>query len=263
LQWLMAIDVVTALIAISLVFFFIPIPQPPASAPETARPSILGDLRTGFVYIWHWPALFLIMVMSTVLNFLISPAFSLLPIMVLRHFNGNALLLAWLNTMMGAGFVVGGLILSAWGGFKRQTYTAVLALALMAIGTLLIGMAPPGGYWMALAGIGIFGVFNTISNGSFMAIVQKVVAPEMQGRFISVLMSMSGAMTPLGLLIAGPVADRFGVQAWFLVGTAGILVMSFIMLMTPSMMRLEDHRPSPAVELPQADTPPPVIEGAS
>src|SRR4051794_23324228 len=42
LQWMMAIDVVTAIIAIGLVFFFIPIPQPPAGATDAARPSILG-----------------------------------------------------------------------------------------------------------------------------------------------------------------------------------------------------------------------------
>jgi DHA3 family macrolide efflux protein-like MFS transporter len=94
--------------------------------------------------------------------------------------------------------------------------------------------------------MGIFGVFNTISNGSFMAIMQAVVAPEMQGRFFTVLMSMAQAMTPLGLLIAGPLSDRFGVQLWYLVATASILVMSAVMLLTPAMMRLEDHRAQPS-----------------
>ncbi len=242
LQWMMAIDVVTALIAIGLVFFFIAIPQPPASATTEARPTIVRDLRTGFLYIWRWPALFVVMMMSAVLNFLISPAFALLPIMILQHFHGGALHLAWLNTMMGAGFVVGGLILGAWGGFKRQIYTAVLGLAAMSLGTLLIGIAPPEGYWVALLGMGIFGVFNTISNGSFLAIMQGAVAPEMQGRFFTVLMSISQAMTPLGLLIAGPVADRFGVQVWFLIATAGIVVMSLAMLLTPLMSQLEAPR---------------------
>ena len=64
-------------------------------------------------------------------------------------------------------------------------------------------------------------------------------------------------MTPIGLLIAGPVADRFGVQPWFLVATASILVMSAMMLLTPAMMRLEDYR------APQAEAASPAIEGAS
>jgi MFS transporter, DHA3 family, macrolide efflux protein len=241
LEGMVAIDVVTALIAIGMVFT-ITIPQPPASATQSARLSILGDLRTGFLYIWKWPALFWALLMSSVLNFLMSPAFALLPILVLRHFKGNALQLAMLSTTLGVGFVAGGLILSAWGGFKRRIYTAVWGLAATAVGTLLIGIAPAEGFWLAVVGLGIFGIFNTISNGSFFAIMQAVVAPEMQGRFFTVLMSISQGMTPIGLLIAGPVADRYGVQLWYLVATVSILVMSVVMLLSPAMMNLEDHQ---------------------
>ena len=85
------------------------------------------------------------MLMSSVLNFLMNPAFALLPILVLRHFRGDALQLATLNTALGIGFVAGGLILGAWGGFKRRIYTAVGGLAAMAIGSLLIGVAPADG----------------------------------------------------------------------------------------------------------------------
>ena len=245
LEWMMAIDVVTALVAMGLVFL-IHIPQPQRAAGEAAHPSIISDLRTGFLYIWRWPALFMALLMSAVLNFLMTPAFALLPILVLRHFKGNALHLAMLNTTLGVGFVVGGLILGAWGGFKRRIYTAVIGLAATAIGTLLIGIAPAEGYWLAVVGLGLFGIFNTISNGAFFAMMQAVVAPEMQGRFFTVLMSMSQAMTPVGLLIAGPVSDRFGVQLWYLVATVSILAMSAVMLLTPSMMTLEDHRPHAA-----------------
>ncbi|MCC6455690.1 MAG: MFS transporter [Caldilineaceae bacterium] len=251
LEGMMAIDVVTALIAIGMVFT-ITIPQPLASMTQTARPSILSDLRTGFLYIWNWPALFIALLMSSVINFLMSPAFALLPILVLRHFKGNALQLASLSTALGVGFVAGGLILSAWGGFKRRIYTAVLGLAATSVGTLLIGIAPAEGFWIAVVGLALFGIFNTISNGSFFAIMQAVVAPEMQGRFFTVLMSMSQGMTPLGLLIAGPVADRYGVQIWYLVSTVCILAMSTVVLLTPAMMNMEDHQ-APQVEVAPAE----------
>src|SRR5690606_23996596 len=175
-EGMMAIDVVTALIAVGLVFT-IHIPQPPVNA-QAAPASILSDLRTGFLYIWQWPALFTIMLMSSVLNFLMSPAFALLPILVTRYFDGNALQFATLNTMMGVGFVAAGVILSTWGGFRRRSHSALLGLAAMSMGTLLIGIAPADGYWMAVVGIAIFGMFSTICNGSFMAILQAVVAPE-------------------------------------------------------------------------------------
>lgn len=48
--------------------------------------------------------------------------------------------------------------------------------------------------------------------------MQAVVAPDMQGRVFSLINSVSTGMTPLGLAIAGPVADALGVNIWFIVG---------------------------------------------
>jgi len=241
LHGMMAIDVVTAVVAIGLVFI-IAIPQPSSSTPAHERLSILADLRTGLRYIWHWPGLFLALCLSSLLNFLLNPAFSLLPILVTNHFHGDALQFATLNTTLGLGFIVGGVLLGVWGGFKRRIYTTVAGVAGMSIGTLLIALAPADSYWMAVAGIAIFGILNPIANGPFMAIMQSVVAPEMQGRFFTVLNTMSQGMAPLGLLLAGPVADAFGVQIWFLIGSIGLLVIGGIFFFTPSLRSLEDHR---------------------
>lgn len=241
LHGMMAIDVVTALLAIGLVFI-ITIPQPPATTPAHARPSILADLWTGLRYIWQWPGLLLGLCLSALLNFLLNPAFSLLPILVTQHFHGDALQFATLNTTLGLGFITGGVLLSTWGGFKRRIYTAISGIAGMAIGTLLIALAPADRYWLAVAGIAIFGILNPIANGPFMAVIQAVVAPEMQGRFFTVMNTVSQGMAPLGLLMAGPVADTFGVQIWFLIGSIGLLVISALFFLIPSLRHLEDHR---------------------
>ena len=241
LPGMMAIDVVTALLAMALVFT-ITIPQPQAATTATKQLSVLADLSTGLRYIWQWPGLFLGMCLSSFLNFLLNPAFSLLPILVTNHFQGDALQFATLNTTLGLGFVAGGLLLGVWGGFKRRIYTAVSGIVGMAVGALLIAIAPADGYWVAVAGMAIFGILNPIANGPFMAIMQAVVAPEMQGRFFTVMNTMSAAMSPLGLLLAGPVADAFGVQIWFLIGAIGLLVIGGLFLLIPSLRNLEDHR---------------------
>jgi DHA3 family macrolide efflux protein-like MFS transporter len=49
-------------------------------------------------------------------------------------------------------------------------------------------------------------------------------------------------MSPLGLLLAGPVADAFGVQIWFLIGAIGLVVIGGVFLWVPSLRNLEDHR---------------------
>ncbi len=73
---------------------------------------------------------------------MLIPAFSLTPILVTKHFEGAAPQLALIQSAFGIGIVVGGLVLSAWGGFKRRVVTANLALVLMGISITTIGLTP-------------------------------------------------------------------------------------------------------------------------
>ena len=92
LHAIMGIDVVTASLAI-LFLFFVRIPRPLRSgdAVNGARPSIWADVRVGMQYVWHWPGMIVLLGLATMLNFLLNPAFSLLPLLVTRHFAGEAL----------------------------------------------------------------------------------------------------------------------------------------------------------------------------
>lgn len=65
---------------------------------------------------------------------------------------------------------------------------------------------------LAIVGFFIGNGMNAITNGSGYALFQTLVAPEMQGRVFTVVMSMAGAMSPISFTIGGPTADLFGVQ---------------------------------------------------
>lgn len=240
---MMGIDVVTALIAVGLVFT-VKIPQPLRTVDEASagRSSIGQEFRAGLRYIWQWPGLLWVLALSSVLNLLLTPAFSLLPILVTDHFGGGALELAWINTASGVGFVLGGLILSVWGGFRRRVLTSLLGLVGLGVGVLTIGLTPASGLLLALVGMAVVGMMGPITNGPFFAIIQSVVAPEMQGRVFTVLGSTSAGMAPIGLAIAGPLADWLGVRVWYGVGGVACLALSLIMACIPAIMRLEEGR---------------------
>ena len=241
LQYVMAIDVVTAVIAITCLFF-VHIPQPerqpqPAGA---AKPSVLSDVAEGLRYMWKWPGLFSLALMATVINFLVTPAFVLMPILVTRHFGGQALQLGWLESGFGFGVVAGGLLLSVWGGFHRRILTSLAGLVGMGLGTLLVGLAPASALWLAISGMFVAGFMNPITNGPIFAIFQAIVAPEMQGRVFTVISSLAMAMSPLSMVIAGPVADAVGVQTWFIIGGIGCALMGLGAFAIPAIVHLED-----------------------
>jgi MFS transporter, DHA3 family, macrolide efflux protein len=240
---IMGIDVVTALIAVGLVFIIhIPQPKRVLAATQNLVASVWHDLVEGVRYIWQWPGLRGVLILSALLNFLFVPAFSLVPILVTRHFGGQALELAWLNTSFGVGFVLGGLALGVWGGFRRRIYTSLFGLVGMGIGSLLVGFTPAALFLLALSGMALMGLMNPIANGPFFAIVQSVVAPEIQGRVFTVAGSVSGIMAPLGLALAGPMADRFGVQLWYIVGGVACLLFAVAIVLSPAIRGLEDVR---------------------
>jgi DHA3 family macrolide efflux protein-like MFS transporter len=242
MQGVLAIDVVTAMLAITPLFF-VHLPQPKRTlAAEGASPSsVVADLRQGWGFMRDWPGMLLVMGMAMVINLLIHPALSLQPLLVTEHFGGGAFELAWLQSAFGVGIVAGGVTLSAWGGFKRRIITGLLARVLNGIGFALVGLAPANGFPLAVGAMFFAWFMNPIVNGSMFAVLQAVVPAEMQGRVFTVLMSGSGAMVPLGLAIAGPLADGLGVQVWFVAAGVAMVTIGAGALFVPAVMRIEDR----------------------
>lgn len=240
IQGVLGIDIGTALVAIAPLFF-VHIPQPaPTVAAATAKSSVLTDLGAGLRFVWSWSGMMIILAVATLLNMLVTPAFSLLPIMVTGHFGGDAPELAWMQSAWGIGMVVGGITLGVWGGFKRRIVTAVLAVTLMGVGITAVGLIPTDGFMLAVGALFAAGFMNPIANGSFMAVMQATIPPEMQGRVFTLMMSGSTAMSPLGLAVAGPIADALSVQAWFLVGGIATVVIGAGCFFIPAIMNIED-----------------------
>jgi len=189
--------------------------------------------------------------MAMVINFLLNPAFSLLPIIVTKHFNGQAIQLATLESFSGIGFIVGGLVLGAWGGFKRRIVTSLVGLLGMGIGCLVMGLLPSSAFAIAVGTMLFLGIVNPIVNGPLIAAVQAAVAPEMQGRVFTLISSLAAAMSPIGLMIAGPIADKLGVQTWFIIGGIVTISMGIAGSFVPAIMTFEDGRTADKAALPE------------
>lgn len=240
----LAIDIVTASLAI-LPLLFVRIPQPARSEesqPVTPR-LVWQDVRQGFRYVTAWPGLFAILIMATFINFLLTPGFTFLPLLVTRHFEGGALQLGWLQSGYGVGIVAGGLLLSVWGGFRRKIFTSMGGLVGMGIGVAAIGFAPPWGYLVALGGMLFAGIMNPLVNGPLFALIQTKVEPEMHGRVFTLINSMASAMSPLSMMIAAPAAEWLGLQSWYLFGGAMCILMAVTGLVYRPVKTIDDQHP--------------------
>lgn len=219
----MLLDVGTALLAIvPLLFVHIPQPQRSTQSPAGApRPALWADVREAVRYVWGWPGLLALIGAAMVIKIALTPAFALLPLLVNQYFGGDAAQLGLLEAVFGVGIVVGGVLLSVWGGFRRRVYTLLAGLLILSGGLLALGLTPSTVFAMALGAILLVGFGVPLIDGPLMAIMQASVAPDMQGRVFMLMGSLISLTSPIGLAIAGPVSDTIGLQAWYL--TAALL----------------------------------------
>lgn len=253
-EGILAVDVVTASIAIAFLFV-VAIPQPKKAGDnptDRAKPSVLADLRAGFVYVRSVPPIMYIMGMAMVINFLFNPAAALTPLLVKDHFNGGALQLGWINSAFGIGIVVGGLTLGVWGGFKRRMLTTFIGIIGLGFAIGSMGVIPSELYGLALLAMLAAGIMQPLANGPLFAVLQATVEPEMQGRVFTLLMSGATLMSPLSLAVAGPVADTLGIQTWFILGGTVCVALGLFSLTNKAVLDL-----GMATDIAPDDTTPP------
>jgi DHA3 family macrolide efflux protein-like MFS transporter len=63
----------------------------------------------------------------------------------------------------------------------------------------------------------------------------------MQGRVMGLIGSLTTMTTPLGLMIAGPVADFFDVRVWYIVAGVVTIIMGLVGFFIPALLHIEDR----------------------
>ena len=237
MQGILGIDVGTALFAISILLF-VRIPQPERTAQTPL--TFWQDFQAGFRYILAWRGLVILLGLVMVINFFYSATEPLTPLLITNHFRGGAGQLGWWLSSFAGGTVLGGLVLGVWGGFKRKVITAQLGLILMGVSTAIVGVLPSDLFLLGLIANSAVGFLLPIINGSFGATLQAAIAPDMQGRVFAFILSAAMLVSPLALMIAGPFADAFGIQLWFLIAGLSCMLMGIFGFFSSEVMGMED-----------------------
>jgi DHA3 family macrolide efflux protein-like MFS transporter len=176
---------------------------------------------------------------ALMINLVTHPAFTLLPLLVTTYFKGGAMELAWIQSANGLGMILGGITLGIWGGFKSKGKTAFSALFVGGFGILGFSQTPSNMLLLAVGFIFIFGFMNAIGNSSFFSVLQMLIPHEIQGRVFTLVMASTIAVSPIGLIIAGPIAEIMGIRFWFVIAGISILFGSLMGFVIPGLKDLE------------------------
>jgi len=207
LDGILAIDIVTFLIAYGTLLF-VKIPAVKRSEEGVAsRSSFWQELSYGFRFIWERKSLFWLQTSFFFANFVFGMAIVLTNPMILARTGNNEAILGIVSACLGLGGLIGGIAMSAHGGFKERRVRGVLwgFTASGLLGSMILGMGQNLVFW-------IFGAFATSLflspiNASNQAIWQSKVPPDVQGKVFAARRVIAAISSPLAMIIGGLMAD--------------------------------------------------------
>lgn len=233
----MFVDVGSALIAVCIMLFL------RVSLPErdNKEQSALRQLADGVRYTKTHPLLRRLLVLFAVYFFMITPAAFLTPVMIARSFGEEVWRLSANEMVWTAGSLLGGVIISVWGGFKNKLATFMLSCAGFGVTFALLGIAR--NFYLYLFIMFVSGIFMPIASTVETVLIQETVEEEMLGRVFSIVQITVTASMPLGMLLFGPLGDMVPIE-WLLIASGCVLVVlsPFALLCDPE--RRAKHSPN-------------------
>jgi len=203
---IIGIDLITLVVA--LVFLLIVfIPEPQRKKIEGITGNFFKELAYGFRYIVEQRSLLYLQLVFFMGNFFFSIAYTVLTPMILASTQSDTAILGTVQAAGAIGGVVGGVILTAWGGPKKRINGVLIGWILSGLlGLCLMGIGRSVVFWL-VAHFLMMSVTPLI-NGSNQAIWQAKTDPDVQGRVFSVRRFVAQITAPLSMAVAGPLADQ-------------------------------------------------------
>ena len=204
---ILTIDVLTFFIAIGALLI-VHVPQPEKTVEgQKEKGSIWKEAAYGFKYIFKRPSLLGLQMIFFFGNLFTGIGFTVFAPMILLRTNNNSVIFGAVNSAAAIGGVVGGIIMSAWGGFKKRTHGVLVGWIVAGIFWALFGFGTSLAFWIPF--IVASTLINPLINTSNQSLWQAKVAPDIQGRVFSARRLIAWFTQPIAPIIAGVMADKW------------------------------------------------------
>lgn len=208
------VDIITAIIGIVLLLTAFKLPE--KENKKQLSESYFTEMKLGIQYIARTKYLVQFFVYCIIFFIMVAPAAFLPQVQVVRNYGDDIWRLSTVEVAFSLGMLIGGLTISAWGGFKNRVHTMIMSAVMMGVCTIALGIKVP---FIPYVGImGTFGIAMPFLNTPAMVMLQERVEPEYMGRVFGVMTMLNSSMMPLGMLIFGPFADYIAIE-YLMLGT--------------------------------------------
>ncbi|HEX5144521.1 MAG TPA: MFS transporter [Mycobacterium sp.] len=209
-----------------------------AGRPDSAKlpDGVWAGVVEGLRFVWNSKVLRTLAVIDLVVTGLYMPMESVLFPKYFTDRNEPAHL-GWVLMALSVGGLIGALSFAVLSKHMRRRTTMLVAVLTLGVAMTVIAFLPPLPLILVLCMIVglVYGPIAPIYN-----YVMQTRAPQhLRGRVVGVMGSLAYAAGPLGLVVAGPLADAAGLKATFLALSLPMLVVGAIAVFLPSLRELD------------------------
>jgi MFS family permease len=198
-------------------------------APRPRAPTsgaVLRRMREGFDYAFGFHPIRAILQLVAITSIAGVPFSVLLPVIATDVLGGDARTLGFLMASTGLGALAGALFLasrtSVWGLGR------VIVIAAAGFGLALIAVAASRVLWLTIPFLVCAGLGMMVQMAASNTVLQTIVDDDKRGRVMSLYSMAYIGTAPLGSLIAGAAAARFGTPATLAAGGAVCLITALL-----------------------------------
>lgn len=214
------------------------IPQPKMNT-LLEKTSILAETRAGYRIIKGNKGIFSLLWIGAFFGFIFMPINALFPLMSMDYFGGTTTNASLVEIAFAVGMLMGGVILSIWGGFRKRIISIITSFFLMGSALTVSGLLSGNGFVIFVLCSAIMGFSAPLYSGIQMAVIQEKIQPEYLGRVFGLLGSIMSLTMPLGLFLSGMLADQIGINRWFFLSGICILTLALCSSFLPSLKSLD------------------------
>ncbi len=212
--------------------------HPIRQAPPRIHESPLKSLIAGFQYAWGNQTVFVLLLIALMLNFFVAPyRYSFLPLFAHYVLDAGPTGYGMLTAMAGLGALTSSIWVVSLGNFKHRGLLVVMGGLLWPISLFLFSLS--SWYYLSLAIVFFAGLAQAITWTLIATLILSHTEPAMRGRVMGLRTGVVVSL-PFGNLVAGAVAERFGVElALGAYGVCAAGLMLLIILKVPNLRKLQ------------------------
>lgn len=157
------------------------------------------------------------------------PLSSLYPLMTSSYFKLDSIFGSIVEFLYAFGMLMISLVMGKLVDKNNKIKLIFIGLLILGITSLICGILPSSSiiyYWIFAITCMFMGIGSNFYSIPLVSYMQETIKPELMGRAFSLWGTIMSLAMPIGLIVSGPISEKFGIPIWFLITGIVIIIIT-------------------------------------